>query len=92
MKDFFYQFAEGNLKQVNKHIELFKVMAGCTGIVEATIKSFKDNIEGLYIIESDFPFLCEGLAKVLKIICDEKRVSLHDLSLGEQENNDEDLK
>lgn len=75
MKDFFYQFAEGNLKQVSKHIDLFKIMAESSGISSAAISSLRDNIEGLFIIESDFPFLCEGLAKILKIVCEEKKLS-----------------
>ena len=57
MKDFFFQFAEGNIKQVNKHIEIYKIMTEKANITEATLKSFKDNIEGLYLIDSDFPFL-----------------------------------
>lgn len=27
MKDFFFQFSEGNIKQVNKHVEIYKKMA-----------------------------------------------------------------
>jgi len=57
MKDFFFQFAEGNIKQVNKHIEIFKIMTESPNITEATLKSFKENVEGLYLIDSDFPFL-----------------------------------
>ena len=57
MKDFFFQFAEGNIKQVNKHIEIFKIMAESPNIAEATLKSFKKNVEVLYLIDSDFPFL-----------------------------------
>lgn len=75
MKDFYYQFAEGNLKQVNKHINIFKIMAECPGICEAAVDGLKDNVDGLYSIESDFPYLCEGLAKVMKIVCDEKRLN-----------------
>jgi len=50
MKDFFYQFSEGNLKQVNKHIEIYKIMAKNPLIVAATIASLKANVEGLYLI------------------------------------------
>lgn len=50
MKDFFLQFSEGNIKQVNKHIEIFKLMTRNPLISDATIRSFKTNIEDIYLI------------------------------------------
>lgn len=50
MKDFYFQFAEGNLKQVNKNIDTFKLMLNCHKISEAAIESLRVNIEGLFII------------------------------------------
>jgi hypothetical protein len=57
MKEFFFQFAEGNIKQVNKHIEIFKIITERPNIAEASLRSFKNNVEGLYLIDSDFPYL-----------------------------------
>jgi hypothetical protein len=57
MKDFFFRFAEGNMKRVNKNIEIYKIMAEKSNITEMTLKPFKENVEVLYLIDSDFPFL-----------------------------------
>ena len=70
MKDFYFQFAEGNLKQVNKHLEAGRLMLECRGVSEASITALQNNLEGLYLIESDFPFLAEGVARLLKAACD----------------------
>lgn len=83
MKDFFFQFAEGNIKQVNKHIDIYKIMAGNPRVLEATLKSFKDNVEGLYLIDSDFPFLAEGIARIMRIVCDVKKMDYYELQLGQ---------
>lgn len=69
MKDYLFQFAEGTGKEVNKNIEIFKIMSSCDGVCAAMLSSFKDNIEGVFLIESDFPFMGEGLAKIMKMIC-----------------------
>lgn len=50
MKDFYFQCAEGNLKQVNKNIETFKYLMENTKIIDAAVSSLKDNIEGLSLI------------------------------------------
>lgn len=44
MKDFYYQFAQGNSKQVNKNIDTFKMMLVCANICEAAVESLKINI------------------------------------------------
>ena len=76
MKDFLFQFAEGNQKSVNNSLEVYKVMSETTGICDATVTAIKENIDGIYSIECDFPFLSEGMAKMLKIVCEEKILSI----------------
>ena len=39
-------------------------------VSKAAISALKDNLEGLYLIESDLPFMSEGVAKVVKIACE----------------------
>ncbi len=43
-------------------------------ICDSAIDSFKNSVEDLYLVESDFPFLIEGVAKILKIVCDIKKI------------------
>jgi hypothetical protein len=42
-------------------------------IYESAVSTLKQNLYGLYVIDADFPFLTEGLAKVMKQVCDHKR-------------------
>jgi hypothetical protein len=86
MKDYLFQFAEGTVKQVSKNIDIFKLMARVEGICKATLAAFKANVEGLFLIESDFPFMGDGLAKIMKTICDVLSLNYQDLSLGEYDH------
>lgn len=85
MKDFYFQFAEGNYKQISKNIDTFKLMLHCPKICEAAIESLRTNIEGLFVIESDFPFLGEAIAKVLRLICDKKQLDWLELKLEHED-------
>lgn len=64
----------------------------CKGIDLATIVSIKDNVEGLFSIECDYPYLGQGLAKIMKIVCDYKDVNYRELKLGEEDHEDEDIR
>lgn len=44
-------------------------MSRYDGVCDAMLSAFKGNLEGIFLIESDFPFMGEGLAKILKTIC-----------------------
>lgn len=73
MKDYYFQFAEGNAKHVTKNIETFKMFMNLPYMLDAALTALKENIEGLYMVDSDFPFLAEGLAKIMKQVCDYRR-------------------
>ena len=36
--------------------------------------------------------MCEGLARIMKIVCDVKRINYQKLNLGESEEEDEDIR
>ena len=46
---------------------------------------FRENSEGFFLIESDFPFMGDGLAKIMKTVCDVLEVQYRDLKFGENE-------
>lgn len=92
MKDYLFQFAEGTGKEVNKNIEIFKIMSASEGICDAMLSAFKANLEGIFLIESDFPFMGEGLAKIMKRICELKELNYQQLCLGEYDHEDEDIR
>jgi hypothetical protein len=44
MKDYYFQFAEGSIKQVNRNIETFKYLMQNNKIIDSAVSSLKDNI------------------------------------------------
>ena len=92
MKDYLFQFAEGTAKQVSRNIQLFTVMAGCAGICDALLAAFRQNVEGLFLIETDFPFMGKGLAGIMKTVCERKELNYQELKLGEEDHEDEDIR
>ncbi len=44
MKDYYFQFAEGNIKRVNRNIETFKYLTLNPKIMEAAVSSLKDHL------------------------------------------------
>lgn len=88
MKDYYFQFAEGNAKRVNRNVDTFKLFMHLPGVYEAALQVLKDNLEGLYMIDCDFPYLAEGIAKVMKQVCDYHRWEWKELGLSD---SDEDI-
>ncbi len=88
MKDYYFQFAEGNAKHVAKNLETFKMFMDLPGMLDAALLALKTNLSGLYMIDSDFPFLAEGLAKIMKQVCDYRRCEWRELELSDP---DEDI-
>ncbi len=43
------------------------------GIHDAALFSLKENLEGLSMNDCDFPLLAEGIAKIMKQVCDHYR-------------------
>ena len=58
------------------------------GILDAALWALKNNLSGLYMIDSDFPFLAQGLAKIMKQVCDHRRCEWRELELFDP---DEDI-
>lgn len=87
MKDYYFQFAEGSAKHVNKNIETFKMFMDLPNILDAALSSLKENLYGLYLIDSDFPFLAEGLAKIMKQVCDHRRCEWRELQLTDPDED-----
>lgn len=83
MKDYYYQFAEGNAKHVFKNIETFKFFMHLPNILDAALSSLKENLSGLSMIDADYPFLAEGIAKVMKQVCDHRRCEWRELQLSD---------
>lgn len=54
---------------------------GLPGMLDAALWALKDNLPGLYMIDSDFPFLAEGLAKIMKQVCDHRQCEWRELEL-----------
>jgi hypothetical protein len=88
MKDYYFQFAEGNAKHVAKNIETFKMFMDLPNVLNAALEVLKENLSGIYMIDADFPFLAEGLAKIMKQVCDNRRCEWKELQLSDP---DEDI-
>lgn len=57
-------------------------------ILNAALTILKENLSGLSMIDADFPFLAEGLAKIMKQVCDHRHCEWKELEMSDP---DEDI-